>query len=116
MPRWLAVSFIAFVLSCFGFAAVAHSSTHSLDRGGAKLTQVHHDLSASVDAPVSDTEDPSALQDEVNSGCTEAATGGFRDFLAVLASEPVPQPAMSATPSPFLAQPKRPPRDRASIL
>jgi hypothetical protein len=34
----------------------------------------------------------------------------------VFASEPVPQPALSATPSPFLAQPKRPPRDRAFIL
>jgi len=117
MPRWLAISFIAFVLSCFGFAAVAHSSTHSLDRGGAKPTQqVQHDLSASVDAAAGDTEDASALQDEVNSGCTEAATGGFQAFLAVFASEPVPQPAMSATPSPFLAQPKRPPRDRAFIL
>ena len=116
MPRWLAISFIAFVLSCFGFAAVAHSSTHSLDHGGAKPTQMQHDLSASVDAAAGDTEDASALQDEVNSGCTEAATGGFQAFLAVFASEPVPQPAMNATPSPFLAQPKRPPRDRAFIL
>ncbi|MDL9999711.1 hypothetical protein QTI24_13915 [Variovorax sp. J22P240] len=116
MPRWLAASFIAFVLSCFGFAAVAHGSTHSRDHGGASLTQVQLDLSASVDAPVDDTEDASALQDEANSGCTEAATGGVQAFLAVFASEPVPQPAMSATPSPFLAQPKRPPRDRAFIL
>jgi len=116
MPRWLAASFIAFVLSCFGFAAVAHSSTHSLDHSGASLTQLQHVLSASVDAPVDDTEDASALQDEVNSGCTEAAASGFQAFLAVFASEAVPQSAMGATPSPFLAQPKRPPRERAFIL
>ncbi|MDM0077282.1 hypothetical protein QTH90_22940 [Variovorax sp. J2P1-59] len=116
MPRWLAASFIAFVLSCFGFAAVAHSSTHAIDHGAASVTHVQHDLSASSDAPVDDTEEASALQDEVNSGCTEAAAGALRAFLAVSASQPVPQPAMSATPSPFLAQPKRPPREHAFLL
>jgi hypothetical protein len=115
MPRWLVASVIAFMLSCFGFAAVAHGSTNSPDHGGAQLTHVQHELSAN-DAPVNDTEDASTLQDEVSSGCTEAATGGFQAFLAVFASEPVPQPAMSATPSPFLAQPKRPPREHAFIL
>ncbi|MDM0105166.1 hypothetical protein QTH97_09505 [Variovorax sp. J22R24] len=116
MPRWLAASFIAFVLSCFGFAAVAHSSTHALDHCSASLAQVQHDLSPSSDTPLDDAEDASAAQDEVSSGCTEAAAGGFHAFIAIHASQPVPQPAMSATPSPFLAQPKRPPRDHAFIL
>ncbi|MGJ7508213.1 hypothetical protein [Variovorax sp. GT1P44] len=113
MPRWLVASLIAFMLSCFGFAAAAHGSASAPDRDGAVPTHVvQHDLSAS-DASGHDTEDASALQDDVGSNCAEAATGEFRAFLAVSASQPVPQPAMTATPSPFLAQPKRPPRDRA---
>lgn len=120
MPRWLVASIFAFVLSCFGFAAVAHGSTHAFDHAEAGLTQLQShpssSLSAGSDAPVHDSEDASSLQDEVNSGCTEAATGAFQAFLAVIASEPVPQPLMTATPSPFLAQPKRPPRDRTFIL
>lgn len=103
------------MLSCFGFAAVAHGSANSPDHGGAQLTHVQHDLSSN-DAPMDDAEDASALQDDVGSNCTEAATGEFRAFLAVSASQPVPQPAMTATPSPFLALPKRPPRERAFIL
>jgi hypothetical protein len=115
MPRWLVASLIAFMLSCFGFAAVAHGSANSPDHGGVQLVHVQQDLSAS-DTPADDAEDASALQDEVGSNCTEAATGEFRAFLAVSASQPVPQPAMTATPSPFLAHPKRPPRDRAFLL
>jgi hypothetical protein len=115
MPRWLVASLIAFMLSCFGFAAVAQGSASSADVGGAQLTHIQHDFLAG-DASPSDVEDASALQDEVGSNCIEAVAGEFPIFLAVSASQSVPQPAMTSTPSPFLALPKRPPREHAFIL
>jgi len=112
MPRWLIASFIAFVLSCYGFAAAAQVSAGSFHHvDDCKVTAASIlDKAPAGDAQSPDASDELADYDEAESDFTEFLTG-VRPLLVptVAAVWPPRQPPVTA-PLPPLDRPKRPPR------
>ncbi|MBO9649686.1 MAG: hypothetical protein J7605_14350 [Variovorax sp.] len=113
MPRWLIASLIAFLLSCFAFAATAQDRTsgfHPVDECKVTAASIPHDTPPADDASAQDAGDEIANLDEGGSDLNEFLTG-VRPLLvpAVAAAWPPRLTALTAPP-PLLERPKRPPR------
>jgi hypothetical protein len=110
MPRWLIVSFVAFLLSCYGFVTFAQvGASESLD-GISKVATAGQDSSSPADPTPADADDDSAALDEASLDFTDCLTGGQPLLVAAVASAWPPQSASTRSPSPWLERPKRPPR------
>ena len=113
MPRWLIASFIAFVLSCYGFAAAAQGRTsgiHPADDCKVTAASIQQDIAPDHNASPQGTNGDFADLDEAGSDFNEFLTG-VRPLLvpAVAAVWPARLTPLSAPP-PLLERPKRPPR------
>jgi hypothetical protein len=102
MPRWLIAFIVAFVLPCYGLAAVADTI--------APASQAVH---APADAaPVSD-EAATAMQADAVTDGAELFDNALLVHAAVATSAAPPQAVALVRDEPFLDGPKRPPRARA---
>lgn len=113
MPRWLIASFIAFVLSCYGFAAAAQGRMVGVDLADAcKVTaaSVQQDTAPAGDVSSQDASDEFADLDEVGSDFNEFLTGVRPLLVPAVAAVWPPRLAPLTAPPPLLERPKRPPR------
>ncbi|GER09065.1 hypothetical protein VHAB30_02090 [Variovorax boronicumulans] len=121
MSRWFAATVLAFMLSCYGFAVLAHGLVgghHVTSSSGERQTVAT--LAASLadggdkDIGKTSSEDPSAM-DEAGSEHAELvdARPHARNLL-VLSAQP-PRLGSTSVLSPLLDRPKRPPRPHALL-
>ncbi len=116
MPRWLIASFIAFVLSCYGFAAAAQARTSSIgvaDDCKATVASIQHDTAPTAphdDASSQDESDEYADLDDVGSDLNEFLTGVRPLLVPAVAAVWPPRLSPLTAPPPLLERPKRPPR------
>lgn len=118
MPRWLIASFIAFVLSCYGFAAAAQVRASEFEHvGDCQPAAVSIDDKASADGlQLQDAEDELAELDEAGSDFTEFLTGARPLLVPVVAAAWPPRHPPTTSPLPPLDRPKRPPRSHTFLV
>lgn len=128
MSRWFTATVLAFMLSCYGFAVLAHSMTGGghvqADLQSAKTTQVAKVLESSMalsdssdggvtvtaDADADAASDDSASVDEAGSEHAELVDARNGAPALLRFTEQPPKLGLTTTVAPFLARPKRPPR------
>lgn len=128
MYRWFAATVLAIMLSCYGFAVLAHNMigaghSHAQQAQSSQTTLTSKTLVAAVslaDKALSDgntlVADADPASDDANSvdeaGSEHAELVDARNDipLPLLLSEQPPKLGLTTTVSPFLARPKRPPR------
>lgn len=112
MPRWLLPAVLAFVLCCLGFTAAAQGHSVARQHGCDATAQAQHGVvSHAVDAGTpGESGEETPGNDEQRHDCSEILIGIPGPFvpLAMSTFAAPPPPALRA--SPFLEQPKRPPR------
>jgi hypothetical protein len=124
MSRWFAATVLAIMLSCYGFAVLAHNligAGHA--RGDTAITQIsqvgpaEQTLVTSVsfaDATAGDATKPVAddapAHDEAGSEHAELVDARNDARLPQRLTEPLPKLGLTTTISPLLERPKRPPR------
>src|SRR5215469_6130928 len=99
MPRWLIASFIAFVLSCYGFAAAAQART-----SGSNLADDCKVTVASIQqdtAPTAPADDASSQDDGDELADLDEAGSDLNEFLTGV--RPLLVPAVAAVWPPRLA-------------
>ncbi|PIF74727.1 hypothetical protein CLU95_1859 [Variovorax sp. 54] len=121
MSRWFAATVLAFMLSCYGFAVLAHGlvgGNHATSSGERQtVVTLAVSLADGGDKDIGNTpssEDPSAM-DEAGSEHAELldARPHARNLL-VLSAQP-PRLGSTSVVSPLLDRPKRPPRPHALL-
>jgi len=128
MYRWFAATVLAIMLSCYGFAVLAHNMigaghSHAQQAHSSQTTLTSKTLVAAAslaDGALSDGKtlvaDADPAPDDANSldeaGSEHAELVDARNDipLPLLLSEQPPKLGLTTTVSPFLARPKRPPR------
>ena len=127
MYRWFAATVLAIMLSCYGFAVLAHKigagHSHAQQAQSSQTTLTSKTLVAATslaDEALSDGQtlvaDADSASDDANSldeaGSEHAELVDARNDipLPLLLSEQPPKLGLTTTVSPFLARPKRPPR------
>jgi hypothetical protein len=121
MSRWFAATVLAIMLSCYGFAVLAHNmigAGHSHDPSAQATAQTTTVTAVSLADVLADTKvaDADSASDDANSvdeaGSEHAELVDARNDtpLPLLLSEQPPKLGLTTTVSPFLARPKRPPR------
>ncbi|WP_234382365.1 MULTISPECIES: hypothetical protein [unclassified Variovorax] len=128
MYRWFAATVLAIMLSCYGFAVLAHNMigaghSHAQQAQSSQTTLTSKTLVAAAslaDGALSDGKalvaDADPAPDDANSldeaGSEHAELVDARNDipLPLLLSEQPPKLGLTTTVSPFLARPKRPPR------
>ncbi|UKI06552.1 MULTISPECIES: hypothetical protein [Variovorax] len=128
MYRWFAATVLAIMLSCYGFAVLAHNMigaghSHAQQAQSSQTTLTSKTLVAATslaDEALSDGQtlvaDADSASDDANSldeaGSEHAELVDARNDipLPLLLSEQPPKLGLTTTVSPFLARPKRPPR------
>ncbi len=135
MYRWFAATVLAIMLSCYGFAVLAHNMigaghSHAQQAQSSQTTLTSKTLVAATslaDEALSDgqtlvadadsaSDDANSASDDANSldeaGSEHAELVDARNDipLPLLLSEQPPKLGLTTTVSPFLARPKRPPR------
>lgn len=128
MYRWFAATVLAIMLSCYGFAVLAHNMigaghSHAQQAQSSQTTPTSKTLVAAAslaDGALSDGKalvaDADTAPDDANSldeaGSEHAELVDARNDipLPLLLSEQPPKLGLTTTVSPFLARPKRPPR------
>lgn len=128
MYRWFAATVLAIMLSCYGFAVLAHNMigaghSHAQQAQSSQTTLTSKTLVAAAslaDEALSDGQtlvaDADSASDDANSldeaGSEHAELVDARNDipLPLLLSEQPPKLGLTTTVSPFLARPKRPPR------
>jgi len=113
MPRWLIASFIAFVLSCYGFAAAAQGRTgaiHAADDCKVTLASIQQDTAPVDKGSPQGTNGDLADLDEAGSDFTEFLTGVRPLVVPAVAAVWPPRLTPLSAPPPLLERPKRPPR------
>jgi len=119
MPRWLIASFIAFVLSCYGFAAAAQGSmsgSHSADDCKVTVASIQQDTPADDDASSEGSNGQVADLDEAGSDLNEFLTGVRPLLVPAVAAVWPPRLTPLTAPPPLLERPKRPPRGRLFLV
>ncbi|RYZ12435.1 MAG: hypothetical protein EOO24_03320 [Comamonadaceae bacterium] len=121
MPRRLFAIVIAFVLSCYGFAALAHGVLPALGHArtcqvdaGAGAAPIVHSSSAvdeGTDGIVAELPDPG----EIGTDFAEMVDAGQRPGTAVLLPAAPAAVQLASGPHPLLERPKRPPRASAPV-
>lgn len=109
MPRWLIASFIAFVLSCFGFTAQART-VHLADNCEVTVASIQQDATPANDASSLDASDEVADLDEPGFDLNEFLTGIRPLLVPAVAAVWPPRLTPLGAPLPPLERPKRPPR------
>lgn len=107
MAHRLLLALLALVLCCLGFAAVAQGDPVAREHG-CSATALEKAQVADTGTSC-DSEDESLGNDEQRFDCTETLISLRSPFVAMAMTKPAAQPP-AFTASPFLAQPKRPPR------
>lgn len=117
MPRWLIASFIAFMLSCYGFAAAAQVRTTEFQPvDDCQLAAVSIEDKASAGNPqLHDADDELAELDEAGSDFTEFLTGVRPLLVPAVAAAWPPRHPPATSPLPPLDRPKRPPRSHTFL-
>lgn len=121
MSRWFAATVLSIMLSCYGFAVLAHSMiggghSHGGDSQTAALvvSVALPDASAEASrAPAVDADkasDDSLSVDEAGSEHAELVDARNSAPALLRFTEQPPKLGLTTTVSPFLARPKRPPR------
>lgn len=128
MYRWFAATVLAIMLSCYGFAVLAHNMigaghSHAQQAQSSQTTLTSKTLVAATslaDEALADGQtlvaDADSASDDANSldeaGSEHAELVDARNDipLPLLLSEQPPKLGLTTTVSPFLARPKRPPR------
>jgi hypothetical protein len=119
MPRWLVASLIAFVLSCFGFAAAAQARTGEIrlvHDCKATAASVQQDTAPADDASSADASDEVADLDEPGPDFNEFLTGTRPLLVPAVAEVWPPRLTPLRTPQPPLERPKRPPRGSVFLV
>jgi hypothetical protein len=119
MPRWLIASFIALVLTCFGFAAAAQARTggvHLADDCKATAASIQQDTAPADDASSADTSDEVADLDDPGSDFNEFLTGIRPLLVPALAAVWPPRLTPLGAPQPLIERPKRPPRGSVFLV
>jgi hypothetical protein len=129
MSRWFTATVLAIMLSCYGFAVLAHNMlagghvNHREDAQVTQTVQAAEMLAASVSpadaaldhheagAPASDSaSDDSLSVDEAGSEHAELVDARNGAPALLRFTEQPPKLGLTTTVSPFLERPKRPPR------
>ncbi|HEX7864885.1 MAG TPA: hypothetical protein VF555_08035 [Variovorax sp.] len=119
MSRWFAATVLAIMLSCYGFAVLAHSmigAGHSHSEPQAVTLIVSADFSDT--APANDADkasDDSLSLDEAGSEHAELVDARNGAPALLRFTEQPPKLGLTTTVSPVLARPKRPPRAAAFV-
>jgi hypothetical protein len=131
MSRWFTATVLAFMLSCYGFAVLAHSV---IGGGHAQVEQTAHtspgasamqvakammgnaaladaaDISADAGPDADAASDDSLSVDEAGSEHAELVDARNGAPALLRFTEQPPKLGLTTTVAPFLARPKRPPR------
>ncbi|MGJ7570988.1 hypothetical protein ACSFBX_10680 [Variovorax sp. RB2P76] len=117
MSRWFTATVLAFMLSCYGFAVLAHSMMGGGNAQGDTAAQTAQVLVSSVSlSDASDSTDADVASDDslsVDEAGSEHAelVDARNDAPALLRfTEQPPKLGLTTTIAPFLERPKRPPR------
>jgi hypothetical protein len=116
MSRWFAAAVLSIMLSCYGFAVLAHSmigAGHS--HGEPQAATLVVALSDAPAGAADEASDDALSLDEAGSEHAELVNAR-NDAPALLRfTEQPPKLGLTTTVSPFLARPKRPPRAAAFV-
>ena len=113
MPRWLIASLIAFMLSCYGFAAMAQdraSGFHPAEDCKVAAASIQQDTAPAGGTSSQDASDEVADLDEAGSDLNEFLTGIRPLLVPAVAAVWPPRLTPLTAPPPLLERPKRPPR------
>ncbi len=111
MPRWLLASFIAFVLSCYGFAAAAQAGPAPQLAGDGHVAAAAVDDMALLDGlQFHDADDDLVADLDEGSDLTEFLTGVRPLLVPAVAAVWPPRHLPATAPLPPLERLKRPPR------
>ncbi|MET3384066.1 hypothetical protein [Variovorax paradoxus] len=120
MSRWFVATVLSIMLSCYGFAVLAHSvigSGHSHGEQQESALVVSADFSDAA-TPASDADkasDDSLSVDEAGSEHAELVDARNGAPALLRFTEQPPKLGLTTSVAPFLARPKRPPRAAAFV-